>query len=69
MNLPRFHHCFPIKTKKIAIANADIDDDMITVNNFFVHWIKEINIKNMAVTNNWYQLLLPMKSINTLIQC
>ena len=43
-NFNSFHICFPIKIKKITNAKADIDDDMITINNFFAHWIKQINI-------------------------
>ena len=35
--------CFPIKIKKAANVNKNIDDDMIPVN-FFTNWIKEINI-------------------------
>ena len=38
------HICFPIKIKKKSNNNADIDADLITVNNFFAHWIKEISI-------------------------
>lgn len=38
------HLCFPIKIKKKSNNANDIDSDMITVNNFFAHWIKEISI-------------------------
>ena len=39
------HICFPIKRKKKKTDNnSDVDDDMITVNNFFAHWVKEISI-------------------------
>ena len=37
------HICIPIKKRKSNNA-ADIDDDLITVNNFFAYWIKEISI-------------------------
>ena len=43
-NLSSFHVCCPIKIKRITNPDADIDDDLITVNNFVAHWIKEINI-------------------------
>ena len=39
-----------------------IDDDMITVNNFFAHWIKEINItkdgsdKQLTLTSSPYEI-------------
>ena len=42
-NLNRIHICFPIKIKKTN-KDADIDSNMITVNNVFGHWIKEISI-------------------------
>ena len=38
-----YHLCFRIKTKKLTNANNDIDNNLITVNNFFAHWVKEIN--------------------------
>ena len=33
-----------MKIKKRSDINADIDATLITVNNFFAHWIKEISI-------------------------
>ena len=36
--------CFPIRIKKKSNNNSDIDGDLITVNNFFAHWVKEISI-------------------------
>ena len=44
VNPNSIHICFPIKIKKKLNNNADIDSDLITVNNFFVHWIKEISV-------------------------
>ena len=38
------HICFPIKIKKKTNKALDIDDDMITTNNFFAHWVKETSI-------------------------
>ena len=35
VNPANIHICFPIKMKKKSNNNSDIDDDMITVNNFF----------------------------------
>ena len=43
-NLNSVHFVFHIKFKKRTNINADIGTDLITVNNFFVHWIKEISI-------------------------
>ena len=40
VNPANIHICFPIKIKKKSDNNSDIDDDLITVNNFFAHWVK-----------------------------
>ena len=42
VNPSNIHICFPIKIKKKSDNNANIDGDLITVNNFFAHWVKEI---------------------------
>ena len=39
------HICFPMKIKQKSDADNDIDADLITVNNFFVHFIKEISLR------------------------
>ena len=44
VNPSNIHICFPIKIKKKSDNNADTDEDLITVNNFFAHWVKEISI-------------------------
>ena len=44
VNPNSMHICFPIKIKKKSDNIAHIDGDLITVNNFFVHWIKEISV-------------------------
>ena len=45
VNPASIHICFPIKIKKKKSNNSsDIDGDIITVNNFFAHWVKEISI-------------------------
>ena len=44
VNLSNIHICFPIKFKKKSNNNSDIDHDLITVTNFFAHWVKEISI-------------------------
>ena len=43
-NLNRVHFVFPIKFLKKSHINADIGADLITVNNFFAHWLKEISV-------------------------
>ena len=43
-NLNSLHLCFPIKFKKETNVALNLENDLLTVNNFFAHWIKEINI-------------------------
>ena len=49
-NLNSVHFVFPIKFKKRSDKSADLDAELITVNNFFAHWIKEISLTKY-VTN------------------
>ena len=44
VNPSNIHICLPIKIKKKLNNNADINGNLITVNNFFAHWVKEISI-------------------------
>ena len=44
VNPANIHICFPIQIKKKSDNTADVDADLITVNNFFAHWVKEISI-------------------------
>ena len=45
MNFHNVHLVFPMKTKKSTNNDTDLDTELMTVNNFFAHWIKEIDIK------------------------
>ena len=36
---------FPMTIKKSSNVANDLADDVTTVNNFFAHWIKELDIK------------------------
>ena len=45
MNFHNVYLVFPMKIKKSSSVANDLADDVITVNNFFGHWIKELNIK------------------------
>ena len=45
-NFQNVHLSFPIKIKLAADNDNDIPAGVITVNNFFAHWIKEIDIKS-----------------------
>ena len=44
VNPANFHICFSIKIKKKSNNSSDIDSDLITINNFFAHWVTEISI-------------------------
>ena len=44
VNPNSIHLCFPMKIKKSSNQTSDIDGDLITVNNFFTHVIKEISV-------------------------
>ena len=71
----------PVQIKKRANAAQNIDADMITVNNFFPHWLKEVDIKRypddicILPTNNTVDIYrdsekmlkhLPAKSLDTI---
>ena len=43
-NLKSLHICFLIKFKKLFDATANLDADIYSINNFFSHWVKEIDI-------------------------
>ena len=68
-NPENIHICFPIKIKKKSNNNSDIDGDLITVNNFFAHWVKEISIKSTRAIRNCLPHFLPGRFIIILIRC
>ena len=57
-NYSTMETCLPLKFSKKTTKTADLDANMITVNNFFGHWFKDIEIrrypddKNILPTNN-----------------
>ena len=59
------HTCFPMKTKKASNVSSDIDTDLILVNNFFCHLVKEVNVtkyrndKQLIPTFSPYDILTP----------
>ena len=40
INWSNFHICLPIRIRESTNEANDIDANMITVNNFFAHWVK-----------------------------
>ena len=48
MNFHNVHLVFPMKIKKSTNVANNLTATDITVNNFFAHWIKEIDIKRLG---------------------
>ena len=48
MNFHSVHLVFPLKIKKNTNVANNITNTDITVNNFFAHWIKEIDIRRLG---------------------
>ena len=48
MNFHNVHLVFPMKIKERTDPTDNIPNTAITVNNFFAHWIKEIDIKRLG---------------------
>ena len=48
MNFHNVHLVFPMKIKKNTNVANNLTATDITVNNFFAHWIKEIDIKRLG---------------------
>ena len=62
VNPNRIHLCFSKKIIKYSNESSDIDGDMVTVNNFFGHLIKEISMtkygsdKELVLTFSPYEI-------------
>ena len=56
-----FHNVFPMKIRKSSSVANDLADDVITVHNFFSHWIKELHIKR-------YGDDLPTSSLTNIVE-
>ena len=61
VNPANIHICFPIKITKKSNNNSDIDIDLIIVNNFFAHWIKEISITKYGSDKELPPIFSPWK--------
>ena len=59
INLSSIHICFPIKIKKKTNQNLDIDSDLITVNNVFEHFGKEMIITKYGRDKELIPTFLP----------
>ena len=45
MNFHNVHLVFPMKIKKSTNNDTNLDTLLMTIDNFFMHWIREIDIK------------------------
>ena len=57
-NLNSLHICFPIRLRKLKNAAAAIEGIMVSVNNFFAHWLKGIKIIKYGTNRQ----LIPMST-------
>ena len=55
INLTNVYLCFPLKFKSAADNDNSRATGLITVDNFFVHWIKELISKDTAMTYLFYR--------------
>ena len=62
MNFSNMVVCLPVFFRKVTNKAQAIDADMIPVNNFFTHWIKDISIKR-------YGDDIAILPINTTLTC
>ena len=60
-NLNSAHFVFSNKTLKKSDINADTGADLIAVNNFFVHWIKEISITKYGTNKELTPTMTPQE--------
>ena len=47
-NFQNVHLCFLLKFKSAANNDNNLDAPTVTVNNFFTHWVKEMDIKRYS---------------------
>ena len=64
VNPNSIHICFSIKIKKGTNKAADIDGDLITVSNFFVHWVKEVSLTKYGSGKELRPTISPLKYIS-----
>ena len=63
------HLCFPMKVKKATNKDGDIDNELITANNFFSHLIKEPCVTKYGNNKQLIQTFSSTKSNSTLTRC
>ena len=68
-NLNSLHLCFPIRFRKLSNAAHNLDADIYPVNNFFAHWIREIDITKYGINKSLIPTTTPKEYIDILIPC
>ena len=58
-NLNSLYFVFTLRKRKVADATVQIEANMMTVNNFFAHWIKGIDISENGKTKQLIPTLIP----------
>ena len=48
-NLKSLHLCFPVRFKKLSNIAHNLDTDICPVNDFFAHWVREIDITKYGI--------------------
>ena len=60
-NLKSLHICFSIDFKKSSNTAANLDADIYLVNNFFAHWVKEIDIQKCGTNKSLIATTAPQE--------
>ena len=68
-NFNNMHLCIPLQIKKKTNAANDVDDGLTTVNNFFVHFIKEIDIRRYGDDIRYWQQTTLLTYVDILTPC
>ena len=58
-NLKSLHLCFPIRFKKLSNIAHNLDADIYPVNNFFAHWMREIDITKYGINRSLISTTTP----------
>ena len=62
-NLNSLHLWFPIRFRKLANPAANLEVALITVKNFFAHWIKETNITKYDTNRQLIRMTPPLLEV------
>ena len=68
-NFNNMHLCIPLQIKKKTNAANDVDDGLTTVNNFFAHFIKEIDIRRYGDDIRYWQQTTLLTYVDILTPC